>query len=262
MLMILQRYYLEAEFVKGKDNVVVNTLSRVPLETDSKTEETSKQGDIFEIQIRKEIEEVEIEKPLKISEERLQEIRTVTETDQTLHTIKKYITEAWPQYIADVDEICNIFHKNKHELATQRGIVFKREKVDVAHTGTESTLKLARETIFLARYDNINHAIHTKMRNLYEIRRVATTTTNAVTRNTSISFSTCLFSRHEIPMRVNGTNFENKVIHDLSRTWGFEFVTSAPKHSRGNSKAVSRKNRRLVRKAEENNEGVWYSLLH
>ena len=62
----------------------------------------------------------------------------------------------------------------------------------------------------------------------------------------------------------NGTNFENKIIHDLSHTWGFEFVTSAPKHSRENGKADSAVKiaKRLVRIAEENNEDVWYSLLH
>ena len=64
LLMILPWYHLEAEFVKGKDNVVAETIFRAPSETNSKIEETSKQGHIFEIQVRKEIEKVEIEKSL------------------------------------------------------------------------------------------------------------------------------------------------------------------------------------------------------
>ncbi|XP_043480505.1 uncharacterized protein K02A2.6-like [Leptopilina heterotoma] len=82
-------------------------------------------------------------------------------------------------------------------------------------------------------------------------------------------YNTCKrnFSRHGIPERVcsdNGTNFENKLMKKLGEDWGFELVTSAPKHQRGNVKAEATVKiaKRLVKKADTSKEDLWYMLLH
>ncbi|KMQ86691.1 hypothetical protein RF55_14270 [Lasius niger] len=75
------------------------------------------------------------------------------------------------------------------------------------------------------------------------------------------------FSRHGIPSRVcsdNGTNYENRLMRNLGQEWGFELVTSAPKHQQGNGKseAAVKIAKKLVKKAERSGQDLWYMLLH
>ena len=75
------------------------------------------------------------------------------------------------------------------------------------------------------------------------------------------------FIRHGIPLRARGdnaTNFENKLMLELGKKWGFYFVTSASKHQRGNGKAEATVKiaKRLVKKSFLTSENLWYMLLH
>lgn len=172
ILMVLQRYHIEVQFVKGKDNVVADTLFRAaisPMHKDHQERDSWKKEDVFEIQrervINQTIEKIDIAKTGKIAAERLEEIREATETDNTMQSIIGYIIDGWPKRIADVSEACKICYKHKDELSTQNGRVFRNYRivipfklrkvmigiVHVAHSGIEATLNLARQTIFWPR---------------------------------------------------------------------------------------------------------------
>lgn len=75
------------------------------------------------------------------------------------------------------------------------------------------------------------------------------------------------FSRFGIPQIVcsdNGTNFVNQAMKELAATWDFMHVTSSPYHQKGNGKAEATVKiaKRLIQKAEDDNQDLWYSLLH
>ena len=75
------------------------------------------------------------------------------------------------------------------------------------------------------------------------------------------------FARHGIPERVctdGGTNFVCSEFQAFARTWNFTHVTSSPNHPQGNGKAESAVKiaKRLIYKANDSGEDMWFSLLH
>lgn len=75
------------------------------------------------------------------------------------------------------------------------------------------------------------------------------------------------FSQHGIPQRVctdNGSNFVNKDMAAFARSWGFQHVSSSPHHQQANGKAEAAVKiaKRIILKAAESKQDVWYSLLH
>ena len=164
--MALQRYKLKLEYVRGKDNVVADTLSRAPEELNINDNEIWKKYDVFElteeIDVSQELMKMSLKKNLQITPERLKIIEQATNSDITLQKVKLYNVSGWPKYISDVDETCKIYYKYRNELSTQEDLIFRNgrviipyclrkemvKKVHVAHTGIETTLNLARQNIF------------------------------------------------------------------------------------------------------------------
>lgn len=331
MLMVLQRYHLEVHFVKGKENVVADTLSRAPLDQEIQESREFERLDIFEIRDEKslstEIESIILDRTLQITPERVKEIHRATEADHTMQKLKEYITEGWPKFITDVEEACKIYFKYKDELSTQNGNIFRNgrilipfdmrknmvKRIHAAHTGIESSLKLARETVFwpgmslqitqsiqaceicmkfmsaqqqppMESHETPDYAFQYVSMDVFITEYKGKQTKFLVTvdhysdyfeldilpdMTAETLINTCKrnFSRHGIPIRVcsdNGINFENKLMKDLAAKWGFEFVTSAPKHQRGNGKAESgvKIAKKLVKKAVLSGEDLWFMLLH
>ena len=95
MLMALQRYKLKLEYVRGKDNVVADTLSRAPEELNINDNEIWKKYDVFElieeIDVSQELMKMSLKKNLQITPERLKIIEQATNSDITLQKVKLYI---------------------------------------------------------------------------------------------------------------------------------------------------------------------------
>lgn len=75
------------------------------------------------------------------------------------------------------------------------------------------------------------------------------------------------FARHGIPQIVNtdnGTNFVNEEMKDMAIKWNFKHSTSSPHHQQANGKAEAAVKiaKRLIQKADETGQDVWYVLLH
>lgn len=53
-------------------------------------------------------------------------------------------------------------------------------------------------------------------------------------------------------------------MRNLGQEWGFELVTSAPKHQQGNGKseAAVKIAKKLVKKADRSGQDLWYMLLY
>lgn len=155
MLLMLQRYSLELQFVSGKDNVMADALSRFYL--DCKDIDISKDMKIFKI-----IEKINPLSNLPITDNCIQEIEDATSKDHNLLALKKFILHKWPKYIRDVPDAIKQYHNYKSELTTYDGLILKNQailipenfreimlsKLHKAHSGVENTLKLARDAIF------------------------------------------------------------------------------------------------------------------
>ncbi|XP_038116848.1 transcription factor mef2A-like [Culex quinquefasciatus] len=75
------------------------------------------------------------------------------------------------------------------------------------------------------------------------------------------------FARYGCPQIVvtdNGTNFVNEEMKEMAIKWNFKHSTSAPHHQQANGKAEAAVKiaKRLIQKAEETDQDVWYVLLH
>lgn len=167
MMMILQRYNIELEFVKGKDNIVADSLSRAPVDLKHLAEEEFSRADIFEISavdenISKKIEDVDVCGDSEVSDDLILELKNVTREDHTCSKIIDYIRNGWPSYINQVPDDVKMFFKFKDELSYQHGLIIRNDRIFVplalrkkmicklhtAHSGIEYTLNLARDNLF------------------------------------------------------------------------------------------------------------------
>ncbi|XP_058840279.1 uncharacterized protein K02A2.6-like [Topomyia yanbarensis] len=170
MLLALQRYHLAMQYVKGKDNLVADAISRAPSDTLDDGSMTKQ----YVYKILAGVEEVVLQNCLSISSERISEIIRHTASDEALQHVMEYIRRGWPKTIDDVPAQAKMYYKYRDELAVQDGIVFRNERitipptlwrimidrVHIAHSGVEGTLKLARANIFWPGMSNhIKHAI-------------------------------------------------------------------------------------------------------
>ena len=94
--MRLAHYDLNIEFLRGKENMIADALSRVcPLQsTNSKIKDSN--IDIIPVH--------HITQSAPVSQTRLQELRLVTQSDPTLCSLCKTIHEGWPQSKKDSPE--------------------------------------------------------------------------------------------------------------------------------------------------------------
>lgn len=159
MLLSLQRYNLEIQFVRGKENVVADAISRAPLD-EGQPEDRFNKRNIYHV--FKQLEEINPSNLLNITDDRLTEVILETEKDPVMQQIIHYIRNGWPVSIDKVPDGVKIFYKHRNELSFQDGIVFRNdrivvpyllrrkitEKVHVSHNGVEGTLKLARANVF------------------------------------------------------------------------------------------------------------------
>lgn len=159
MLLKLQRYNLDLEFVTGKNNVVADALSRAPVANEEGLS-TYKKRHVYEV--FEEMSQVKLSSFLSVSDSRLAEIVEHTGRDSNMQTIISYIQHGWPNTVDRVSDGAKIFFAHRHELSTQDGLVFRGDRIVVphslrrklvdschaSHNGVEATLKLARSNLF------------------------------------------------------------------------------------------------------------------
>ena len=105
---------------------------------------------------------------LPISEPQLKEIQAETGRDDTLQQLKKAIISGWPEMKKEVPTCLHPYFQVRDELSAQDGLIFKgqccivplslrariKEKLHGAHTGIQSCLCRARETVYWPRMNS------------------------------------------------------------------------------------------------------------
>ena len=150
LLLRLQQYDVDLKYKPGSEMYLADTLSRACLKntTQSKAEE--------------ETESIHATDFLPISEPQLKEIQVETAQDDTLQQLKKTIISGWPESKKDVPACLHPYFLVRDELSAQDGLIFKgqrcvvpfslrtriKEKLHGAHTGIQSCLRRAKETVY------------------------------------------------------------------------------------------------------------------
>ena len=140
-------YDVDIVYQKGKEIYISDMLSR------------AYQPDIGN---QSEIEHVNIVQYLPIRSERLQQLKSETESDEALHILKTVIRDGWPEEKHELPILIPPYHSIRDDLSIQYGIIFRGERVVVptslrtamkravhqAHLGTESCIRRAHECLY------------------------------------------------------------------------------------------------------------------
>lgn len=159
MLLNLQRYNIQLQYVTGRDNVVADAISRAP---DPAGDDPAEFRKLSIYRVMGETENIDLSGFLSISDTQINEIIDHTASDTALQTIVHYVRQGWPEKVDRVAASVRPFFKFRHEIAVQNGLVFRNDrivipaalqrqlidKLHISHSGMESTLRLARSNVF------------------------------------------------------------------------------------------------------------------
>jgi hypothetical protein len=148
MLLKMQEYDVEVEYLPGKEMHIADLLSRSYIQ--------NTQSDELEFE---KVCHVSI---LPIREERLRAIQRASKDDEVISTLRNTISEGWPDHKSEAPVATHPYFHYRDELVTQNGLVFKGEQIVVplsmrkevaqalhsSHLGIESTLRRARECVY------------------------------------------------------------------------------------------------------------------
>ncbi|XP_037958998.1 uncharacterized protein K02A2.6-like [Teleopsis dalmanni] len=158
MILTLQRYNFNIKYKKGTEMYIADTLSRAP-----KTKKLEKEIEIYNIEKdMKYLDEMDEKENKRISTKTFQKIKQTTAKDGVMKSLINIIKKGWPEQKHYVPEEIKQYWDFRDELIVNDEIVFKGnrvcipkdirsdilQKLHLPHLGIESTLKLARETVF------------------------------------------------------------------------------------------------------------------
>lgn len=147
MMLKLQEYDIEIEYLRGQEMHIADFLSRSYLPSDEGGEEFEAVNHLDQVPIRP---------------TRLERIRQESLKDVVLTAVSQVIVAGWPEQKQEVPvEVMPYFHY-RDEMTVQDGIVFKgaqivipqslrretREALHLTHSGIEGTLRRARMCVF------------------------------------------------------------------------------------------------------------------
>ena len=150
MIMRLQRYNLEVVYTQGKLLYLADTLSRAFLFTNQVS--GPQDG----------LEHISMVQYLPITEQRLQQIKEYTSSDEHLQQLRAVIMDGWPTEKKELPHQVASYFPYRDELSVQDGLVFRgervviptdlrqtlKERVHSSHLGIEGCLRRARECLF------------------------------------------------------------------------------------------------------------------
>ena len=147
MLLRALAYDVQVKYLRGKDNLLADPLSRVYLPYKVGQEE-------FEV--------VNAVSHLALADEQIAEMRRMTAQDETLQLLKRTILDGWPDHKSQVQPAVTLYFGVRDELTVTDGLVFRGERVVVpkamrkrvkadlhtGHNGVDGTLRRAREYVY------------------------------------------------------------------------------------------------------------------
>ncbi|XP_041472558.1 uncharacterized protein K02A2.6-like [Lytechinus variegatus] len=140
-------YDIQVRYLKGKDNVLADALSRASLPYESGQHD---------------LEVVNPVNHLSLPDDRIAEIKRQTANDPTLCQLKDTILEGWPDHKSQLPQSLTPYFGFRDELSVSDDLIFKGERLVVpkqvrhkmkeelhrGHNGVESTLRRARDHLY------------------------------------------------------------------------------------------------------------------
>ena len=117
MIIKLQGYRMQIEYIPGQEMTLADTLSRLP-----STENT----DTIDLDIRVDL--------VRFRNERLNEIRKETKADPVLDQLQGIITAGWPDSIKDLPPVIRSYWPHRDELSVNDGIIMKGSRIIIPET--------------------------------------------------------------------------------------------------------------------------------
>lgn len=136
MLLNLQRYNLEIQYVTGKQNVVADAISRAPFDDVGESDQYNKLN-IF--RVFRQLEDWNLPSYLNVSDGCLASIVEATTRDTALQKVMDYIRNGWPSTIGRVPTDVKMYFKYRGELSTQDGLICMKDRI-VIHTPIYSAI--------------------------------------------------------------------------------------------------------------------------
>ena len=134
LLLRLAHYDLNIEFLRGKENVIADALSRVcPLQS---THPKTIDSNIDVVPVH------HITRSTPVSKTRLQELRCATQSDPTLSSLTKIVHEGWPQSKKDCPEQLLDFWSFRQEISEEDGLLYKSHRLIMLYSERLETLKV------------------------------------------------------------------------------------------------------------------------
>ena len=160
MLLKTQMYDYTVIYKKGVEMYLADTLSRafhpVAEENNTTTEH------IFQTDVEKEIEEINMVDYVSVSAKCLTELQTATKSDKQLCRLMKIIMSGWPDDKNSMREDLKSYYTFREEMSVQDGLIFKgdrivvptsmqteiKERLHSSHVGVQGCLRRASETVY------------------------------------------------------------------------------------------------------------------
>ena len=151
LLLRLAHYNLNIEFLREKENVIADVLSRVcPLQSsNSKTKDSN--IDVIPVH--------HITQTAPLSKTRLQELRLATQSDPTLGSPTKTIHEGCPQSKKDCPEQLLDFWSFRQEISEEDGLLYKNQRLIMPHSERLETNIC--DTVLLTRCSSGHYRLYT-----------------------------------------------------------------------------------------------------
>ncbi len=115
------RYNPVAQYVPGKQLVVADTLSRHPQPTIS--------TEVSELVQEVETYENAVSDAWPISQTKMESVKRETELDFELQRVRKYVTDGWPRYAANVPQALKSYYSARHHMSVFQDLVLYDDRI-------------------------------------------------------------------------------------------------------------------------------------
>ena len=164
----MQRYDLEIIYRPGEQQLIADTLSRLPAER-AESEELANL-EVFQLEresiraevVAKGLNVIEERDFVRVSDQRMEEVEHAAASDEEQRMLAQVIGKGWPAKIQEVSVLIRPYWNFQDTMVVQDGIVYKGSQVVVpkslhsdylkrlhsSHMGSESTLRRARDAVY------------------------------------------------------------------------------------------------------------------
>ncbi len=125
LLLRMMRYNPVAQYVPGKQLVVADTLSRHPQPTIS--------TEVSELVQEVETYENAVSDAWPISQTKMESVKRETELDFELQRVRKYVTDGWPRYAANVPQALKSYYSARHHMSVFQDLVLYGDRIIIPH---------------------------------------------------------------------------------------------------------------------------------